>query len=163
MPYFTKKELIMSLCCPVITFLWGFYNFVFGIPYGRDLAEISFWIYLSLLVGLAALLAGGVLPIVLTWRQKIRTDRFFIKRIIIIAVVFWINRYGIDALPFEMTFFSGFVLYMIVNVTAVLLQYLTVKDEDVTKGERAVLVLSDPILWWAVNYFVDYMAILPYM
>lgn len=77
--------------------------------------------------------------------------------------MFWINRYGIDVLPFTRTLFSGFVLYTIVNVTAVLLQYLTVKDEDVTKGERAVLVLSDPILWWAVYYFANYMAVLPYM
>lgn len=163
MPYFTKKELILSLFCPGLTFLWGFYNFVFGLPWGRDLAKVGFWGWLDPIIGLAALLIGGVLPIVLTWRKKNRTDRFFIKRIIIIAVVFWINRYGIDALPFEITFFSGFVLYMIVNVTAVLLQYLTVKDEDITKGERAVLVLSDPILWWAVYYFANYMAILPYM
>lgn len=77
--------------------------------------------------------------------------------------MFWINRYGIDALPFTRTLFSGFVLYTIVNVTAVLLQYLTVKDEDVTKGERAVLVLSDPILWWVVYYFANYMTVLPYM
>lgn len=161
MPYFTKKELIMSLFCPVFTFLWGLLN-VAVFPWDR-IAEIGFWDFSELLIFLAAMLAGGVLPAVLTWRRKIRTDRFFIKRVIIIAVVFWINRYGIDALPFERTLFSGFILYMIVNVTAVLLQYLTVKDEDVTKGERAVLVLSDPILWWAIYYFMDYMVFLPHM
>lgn len=162
MPYFTKKELIMSLFCPVFTFLWGLLHAVFYFPWDR-IAEVGLLSLYELLVGLAAMLVGGVLPAVLTWRRKIRTDRFFIKRVIIIAVVYWINRYGIHALPVTKTFFSGFVLYMIVNVTAVLLQYLTVKDEDVTKGERAVLILSDPILWWAVYYFVDYMAILPYM
>lgn len=77
MPCFTKKELILSLFFPVIMLLWGAFDFVLGIPWGRDLAEINFLNFLLPLVGLVRLLAGGVLPIVLTLRLKIRTDGFF--------------------------------------------------------------------------------------
>lgn len=144
MPYFTKKELIMSLCCPVITFLWGCHILLSGFP----------------LIGLVALLIGGVLPVILTLRFKIRTDSYLLIRFIVIVVVYGLNRFFENFGFPGGTSVSDFVLHMIVNVTAVLLQYLAVKDEDVTKGERAVLVLSDPILWWAIYYFVYYMDII---
>lgn len=34
MPYFTKKELILSLFFPAIMLLWGAFDFVLGIPWG---------------------------------------------------------------------------------------------------------------------------------
>lgn len=79
-------------------FLWGIYEFVFGISWGGDLAEVGFWGWLFPLVGLAKLL-----------------------------------------------------------VAAVLLQILLFKKlDDITKGELAVIILSDPVLWWAVHYLVSY-------
>lgn len=151
MPYFTKKELIMSLFCPVFTFLWGLFHILTHCSF-----YIGFWDCFNLSLGLAAMLLGGVLPAVLTWRFKIRTDGFLIKRLIFIAAVVAVYRlFQYIYLGPTLTYF---LLYLIVNVTAILLQYLTTKD--VTKGERAVLVLSDPILWWAVYWFVYYMDII---
>ena len=154
MPYFTKKELIMSLFCPAIILLWGTYEFVFGIPWGRDLAEVGFWGWLSTLGDLARLLVGGVLPIVLTLRYKIRTDSYLLMRLIVIVVVYFLNRL-IEryAFPGETTV-TFFLLHMIVNVTAVLLQILMFKKLDITKGELTVIILSDLCLWWAVHYFM---------
>lgn len=159
MPYFTKKELIMSLFFPVIVFLWGTYEFVFGIPWGRDLAEVGFWGWLFPLIGLAKLLVGGVLPVVLTLRLKIRTDSYLLIRLIVIVVVYALNRF-IENYAFPgSTTVTFFALHMIVNATALLLQILTFKKLDTSSGERAVLILSDPILWWAVYYLAYYIEI----
>ena len=160
MPYFTKKELIMSLFCPVIILLWGAYEFVFGIPWGRSLAEVCFRGWLDLLIALVKLLVGGVLPIVLTLRLKIRTDSYFWMRLIVIVVVYFLNRliegYAIPFFSGDMTV-TVFLLHLIVNVAAVILQILLFKRLDnITKGELAVIALSDPCLWWAVHFFLMY-------
>lgn len=160
MPYFTKKELILSLFFPVILFLWGVLDFVLGIPWGWDLAEVGFRGWLDLLIALARLLVGGVLPIVLTLRFKIRTDSYFLMRLIVVVVVYFLNRliegYAIPFFSGDMTV-TVFLLHMIVNVAAVLLQILMFKRLDnITKGELAVIALSDPCVWWAVHYFLMY-------
>lgn len=155
MPYFTKKELIMSLFCPVIVFLWGFYNFVFGLPWGRNPAELGFRNFLDPFFGLVMLLVGGVLPAVLTWRQKIRTDGFLFLRLIVIAVVYALNRLVERyAFPGE-TSLTFFLLPLIINITAVVFQIMMFnKMDDITKRELVVIILSDPILWYTLNYLV---------
>lgn len=157
MPYFTKKELIMSLFFPVIISLWGAFDFVFGLPWDRDPAELGFRNFLYPLVGLVMLLAGGVLPAVLTWRQKIRTDGFLFLRLIVIAVVYALNRLVERyAFPGE-TSLTFFLLPLIINVTAVVLQIMMFnKLDNVTKSELTVIILSDPILWWTVRYLALY-------
>lgn len=45
------------------------------------------------LVDLAAVLIGGILPAVLTLRLKIHTEKYLIKRLIIIVVIFAVNRF----------------------------------------------------------------------
>lgn len=147
MPYFTKKELVMSLCCPVITALWGLYHVLTDLP----------------LVGLAAVLIGGVLPIVLTLRFKIRTDSYLLIRLIVIAVVFGLNKLFENFVFLGSTNVTFFAEHMLVTVAAVLLQILMFKRMDgITKGERAVLILSDSILWWAVYYIVYYIRLFAY-
>lgn len=159
MPYFTKKELILSLFFPVILLLWGALDFVLGIPWGWDPAEISFGHFQLPLIGLVRLLAGGVLPIVLTLRFKICTDGYFLMRLIVVVAVYFLNRLIEGyALPFagDVTV-TDFLLHMIVTVAAVILQILLFKRlDDVTKGELAVIALSDPCVWWAVHYFLMY-------
>lgn len=118
---------------------------------------MGFWGWLLPLIDLVRLLVGGVLPIVLTLRFKNRTDSYFVMRLIVIVVVFFLNRL-IEryAFPGETTV-TFFLLHLIVNVAAVLLQILMFKKlGDTTKGELAVIALSDPCLWWAVHYLVLY-------
>lgn len=157
MPYFTKKELVMSLFFPAILLLWGVSDFVLGLPWGRDPAEINFLNFQLPLIGLVRLLVSGVLPIVLTLRFKIRTDSYFVLRLIVVVVVYFLNRF-IEryAFPGETTI-TFFLLPLIVNVAAPLLQILMFKKLDnITKGELAVIALSDPCVWWAVHYLVMY-------
>lgn len=111
------------------------------------------------LIGLAAALVGGVLPVVLTLRLKIHTEKYLVPRLIIIVVIFVCNRFIRNLFIPGGTDVSSFVLYMIFNVGAVLIQILKVHKEDTLPEERAVLIISDPILYWAIYYLAYYMEI----
>lgn len=159
-PYFTKKELLMSLCCPAITFLWGLLSVVFYFPWGKDLSENGVSLLMPPIIGLTAALVGGVLPVVLTLRLKIHTEKYLIPRLLIIVIILMCNRFIGNLFIPGGTAVSTFVLYMVFNVGAVLIQILKVQNKDTLPSERAVLILSDPILYWAVRYFAYYMEIL---
>lgn len=155
----------MSLCCPVLTFLGGCLMFFIDFPWGRDFtAENGFLLLLFPnnggfpLVDLAAVLIGGILPAVLTLRLKIHTEKYLIKRLIIIVVIFAVNRFIRNLLVPGNSDGPHLILYMIFNVGAVLIQVLAVQKEDTLAGERAVLMLSDPIVYWAIYYFIYEMA-----
>ena len=159
--YFTKKELLMSLCCPAITALWGLFHLILDFPWGRDFSEKGFFLLLyPALIGLAAVLAGGVLPAYLTLSHKVHTEKHLIKRLIAIAAVYAIIKFFGRVPIYGATDFTFFALYMIVRRSAVLIQILTVKKQDTSPGERAVLILSDPILYWTIYYFAYYIVVL---
>jgi len=86
-------ELAMSLCCPLISFLWGVI---------RTFADLT----------------GGA-------------------------------SIGMIGTPVIM-----FALYMPVGVTAVIFQILKVQDNLNTAGERTVLIMSDPIIYWTIYWFL---------
>ena len=48
----------------------------------------------------------------------------------------------------------AFVFYMLLGVGAVVYQVLKVQDADTSDGERAVIMLSDPIAYWTIYNFV---------
>lgn len=74
-------------------------------------------------------------------------------------MIFGVNRFIRNLLIDGGTDVTYFTLYMIVNIGAVLIQILMRKKQDTPPGEMAVLILSDPILWWAIYYFAFYMEI----
>lgn len=158
-PYFTKKELVMSLCCPAITFLWGLLLFIIDFPWGKALSENGVSLLLPPIIGLAAALVGGALPVVLTLRLKIHTEKYLIPRLIIIVVIFVCNRFIRNLFIPGGTNVSTFVLYMVFNVGAVLIQILKVHKKDAPPEERAVFIISDPILYWALYFLAYYMVI----
>lgn len=149
----------MSLCCPALTFLWGLLSVVIYFAWGKDLSENGVSLLLPPIIGLAAALIGGVLPVVLTLRLKIHTEKYLIPRLIIIVIIFVGNRFIGNLFIPGGTNVSTFVLYMIFNIGAVLIQILKVQKEDTLPEERAVLILSDPILYWAIIYFAYYLEI----
>lgn len=149
----------MSLCCPALTFLWGLLSVVIYFPWGKDLSENGVSLLLPPIIGLAAALIGGVLPVVLTLRLKIHTEKYLIPRLIIIVIIFVGNRFIGNLFIPGGTNVSTFVLYMIFNIGAVLIQILKVQKEDTLPEERAVLILSDPILYWAIIYFAYYLEV----
>ena len=161
--YFTKKELLMSLCCPAITALWGLFHMFLDFPWGRDFSEKGFLLLLNPgtggfpLIGLAAVLFGGVLPAYLTLSHKIHTENHLIIRLIVIAAIFGVNEFIKRASVPYATVVTYFALHMIFNVSAVLIQILTLKKQDTPPGEMAVLILSDPILYWTIFHFGYYM------
>lgn len=76
-------------------------------------------------------------------------------RLIVIVAVYFLNRL-IEGYAFPgQTTISFFLLHLIVNVAAVILQILLFKRLDnITKSELAVIALSDPCVWLAVYYFM---------
>ncbi|MDE6728466.1 MAG: hypothetical protein K2J80_11090 [Oscillospiraceae bacterium] len=163
MPYFTKKELLMSLCCPAITFMWGLFHVFLDFPWGGDFSEKGFLLLLNpdngALIGLAAVLVGGVLPAYLTLSHKIHTEKRLIIRLIVIVAIYAVNDFIRDLIIDGGTAVTTFELHMIVNVSTILIQILTFKKQNTPPGEMAVLILSDPILYWAIYYLAYYLVV----
>lgn len=150
MDNFDTRDLLMSLCCPCLSLLWGLINLINCISWGADftitggLFRISFFI---------AILLGGIFPIVLTLKFKIHTEDYLKKRLIIILAIYFIHAViGKIGYPIIM-----FVLYMLVGIIAIFLQVFKVQEEYSTNGERVVLIFSDPIIYWTIYWFLFYL------
>ena len=145
---FDKKELIASLCCPILTFLWGSIRSLTDLSWGADFTgKGSFR-----LTAFVAIVFGGILPVILTLTREIHTERYLKKRLIVIVLVFLVNKIN-NNIPVAV---FAFVFYMIVGVGAMMFQIFKVQDEDTSGGERAVLMLSDPTLYWTLYWFLFY-------
>lgn len=145
---FDKKELIGSLCCPILTFLWGSIRSLVDLSWGANFTgKGSFR-----LTAFVAIVFGGILPFILTLALKIHTEQYLKKRIITIVIVYVANSFiGHIGVPVVM-----FVFNMLVGIGAVIYQIIKVQDEDTSSGERAVFMLSDPIVYWTVYWFLFY-------
>lgn len=141
---FSAKQLIMSLCCPFLCFLWGIIRFTVDITSGARA------IICSGPCSCSAVLLGGILPAVLTLSLKVHTEDYLIKRLITIAVVYIINGFiGQIGVPVVM-----FTLYMLFGVGAVFFQIFKVQSDENSHLESAVLIISDPIVYWTIYWFV---------
>lgn len=146
MANFSRRELIGSLLFPFLTFLWGMVRFVgdlsWGAPFvGSGSFRLSFF---------PAILVGGILCALLTIGLKIHTERYVKKRIILLIVVYLTNN-CIGMIGFPMVMFP---LYMLVNIGAIIFQIFKVQDEDTSGYQRAVLMLSDPVVYWLIYWFI---------
>lgn len=107
------------------------------------------------------LLLGGVLPALMTALGGIHTERYFLKRAIVIAVCFVIMQYVIYQM--SVTVLSSLISFVFLGAKIVY-ELLKIQDDETTGGERAVMLLSDPIYWLFVNNIynmVSYLAELP--
>lgn len=148
---FDKKKLIGSLCCPILTFLWGSIRLLSDLSWGADFTGKSSFRLTSFI----AIIFGGILPVILTLTREIHTERYLKKRLIVIVLVYLVNMINNNiTVPV-----FAFVGYMIVGVGAMMFQILKVQDEDTSGGERAVLILSDPIVYWTIYWFMLYIVI----
>lgn len=150
MSCFSKKELAGSLCCPILSFLWGFIRFLNAVGYdpefmGADLFCMSFF---------GAMLIGGIFCVVLTLAFGIHTEYYLSKRLILIAAVFVfhtiIGRFSVNSYIFY------FVLYLLVGIAAYIILFAKIRDENTDLVEITVLVLSDPILYWTLYWTLQY-------
>ncbi len=139
---FTWAELAMSLCCPLLSFLWGILRILTDLMGGADFLGGGL-LHMSCVL---AILTGGIVPTVLTLTMKVHTEDYLKQRLIIIAVVYVLN--GCIGM------IGYFVLYVLVGVIAVIFQILKVQDNFNTAGERTVLIMSDPIIYWTIYWFL---------
>ena len=145
---FDKKKLIGSLCCPILTFLWGSIRSLSDLSWGADFTGKGAF----RLTAFIAIIFGGILPVILTLTREIHTERYLKKRLIVIVLVYLVNRINNNITVAV----AAFVGYMIVGVGAMMFQILKVQDEDTNGSERAVLMLSDPTVYWTLYWFLLY-------
>ncbi len=150
MTNFNKKELAGSLCCPILTFLWGCVGFLYAVGNGLDFAGKG----LFRLSFIGAMAVGGILCAVLTLRFDIHTEYYLDKRLVLIAAVFAfhviISRFMVSSNIFYL------VLYILVGVIACVIQLTKIRDVNTDRGELTILVLSDPILYWTIYWTLHY-------
>lgn len=106
---------------------------------------------------LAALLIGGVLSAVLTLTLKIHTEYYLLKRLAVIAAVI-IVQLVLLILPLDAAVYD--LGLSLLGAAAVIYQVLKVQNEGTSGGERAVMMLSDPILYWMIFWFLDFITVL---
>lgn len=143
---FEKKELIGSLFCPALTLLWGTLRILLDSSWGAEFTGRGSF----RLTTFVAVFIGGILPIIMTLAGKIHTEQYLIKRLITIVIVYVITGFiGLIGYPVIM-----FPLEMLVYIGAIICQIMKVQNENTSGGERAVLILSDPIVYWTVYWCV---------
>lgn len=139
-----KKALALSLIFPAAVFLWGAARlitdllFAGGIDAFKGIGAFRFAYFPAM--------PGGILAALLTVILKIDTKRYFVKRLIVVAIVCVIYQVflSISTAPMIMVTLAG--------IGGVIYQVVRVQDDDTTGGERAVLMLSDPLIYWSVYW-----------
>ena len=142
---FTAKELFGALCCPFLAFLWGIVRWLNDLSLGeqflgRGIFRVTYFLAMF----------SGILTAILTLKLNLHTERYLKKRLIIIAAVIvmtgFINGNGHVGVMIT--------LDLLVYVGAVVLQILTVQDQNTFGAERAVLMLSDPVVYLGIRDFL---------
>lgn len=90
-------------------------------------------------------LIGGVLPIILTLSLKIHTERYMLKRLICF-VAFYMFRNLMMGSPMVI-----FAFELLIGVLIIIFEVVKIQDELTTGSERAVLLLSDPVIYWLIE------------
>lgn len=142
----TRRQLICSLACPAVCFLWGAVYIVVYLAAGalftnQPLADCGY---------IAAVVLGGIVPALITVIGKVDTESYLKQRGFIILVVFA----AFKAMAIGSMKPIHFYLYIAIGLAAILYQILHVQDDMTTRSERAVLILSDPTIYWTFNWAV---------
>lgn len=139
---FSIKELAGSLAIPILTLLWGLIYTIDHLSLG-----VAFWENGTLRI--LAIIFGGALPIFLTLKYKIHTEEYLKTRLIFIITVFFIF-FGAGFLKLMWRFF----IYILVGIGSIIFEIFKVQDESTTGKERAVVMLSDPIIYWTLENLI---------
>lgn len=144
---FTVSQLIKCLMLPLGTFVYGVAVFGEVILYGEvrftGYAAVRFFYF-----PLALILLGGVLPVLLTIFRDIHTERYFFKQLCVYVVC-----YAAIWFVGQMSFGILSTIYHIgIAAGKVVFELLKVQDEETTRGERAVMFLSDFFIWYCIDY-----------
>lgn len=155
----SKKELIKSLVFPVVSFLWGAAGLERDFLRGTWGAEFNGKYAVFLIIYIAAVL-GGIVAALLTLLAHVNTSRYFFKRLVIVGIVFVMGHY-------EEIFKNRFIplpisVVLIVAIACAVYEVIRVWDNKTTVGERVVLILSDPIIYWSLYWAAFIFIFYPY-
>ncbi len=146
---FTNKQLKLSLVFPLLTMGWGVIYSVNDLLWGAyflkpGIFRISYFI---------AIIMGGILPIILTLTLRIHTEQYIKNRLIVFAFICvaegFIGKIGIPLITF--------IFLMFFDIGAIIYQIVRVQDDDTIISERVILILSDPIVYRAIYWFIFYL------
>lgn len=150
---FTKKELLMSLACPFLTFIYGAAQIMIYMTtddgYFKDF--FSNWLCVIDLSYFAAVLIGGLLPAAMTCFGKIHTEHFLKQRLVVIAAVALIATVIASFAPLALI---ADLVGVICGVAAIVYQIRNIHSEAFSNAEHAVLTLSDPIIYFTIKYVI---------
>lgn len=130
----------MSIACCSLTPLWVVVRFVMDIIWEAHSSA-------SFVYPIAAVL-GGVLPIVLTITLRIHTERYLWKRLAATVVALVV----IYSVAGALKFYEIFLVYQLgICIAGILYDVLKNQDEATIGRERAVLFLSNPLIYWIIK------------
>lgn len=146
---FLRVELIKSLFFPGLCALWVIVRFFSELSGGVNFLAGNFCRPIS--YG-SALIFGCGLPALLTLSRNVHTERYLKKRLIIFVVAYvGLSFLNLISEPVLYLFY-----YLFFGVFFVVLQVFKVQEEDTPAAERAVLMLSDPVIYWTIFHVVQY-------
>lgn len=131
----------MSLLMPSIVLLWYGSISISKLIVQDDKPLFSSFHIFCIIVSLI----GGVLPIILTLSLRIHTERYMTKRLICFAA-FYMFRNLMMGNPMVI-----FVFELLIGVLIIIFEVFKIQDEQTTGGERAVVLLSDPVIYWLIE------------
>lgn len=147
-----KSALLQSLIFPVIIIIWGVARTVTDFLYAGGISAFTrldaLWRYVCFLT-----IICGVIAIIITLVAKVDTARYFFKRLIGICAMIAI--YGV-----AMSFATSMLPAVFIGIVGIAYQILKVQDDNSSKAERAVLMLSDPAIhltvFWAMQWISEF-------
>ncbi len=147
-----KSALFQSLIFPVIIIIWGVARTVTDFLYAGGISAFTRLDALWRYVCFGAIICG-VIAIIITLAAKVDTSRYFFKRLIGICAMIAI--YGV-----AMSFATSMLPAVFIGIVGIVYQILKVQDDDSSKAERAVLMLSDPAIhltvFWAMQWISEF-------
>lgn len=150
---FLRVELIKSLIFPGLCALWVIVRFFSELTGGVNFLAGNFCRPIS--YGSALIFGCGV-PVLLTLSRNVHTERYLKKRLIILVVAYvGLSFLNLISEPLLYTFY-----YLFFGVFFVVLQVFKVQEEDTPAAERAVLMLSDPVIYWTMFQVISYSSFL---
>lgn len=147
-----KSALLQSLIFPVIIIIWGVARTVTDFLYAGGISAFTRLDALWRYVCFGAIICS-VIAIIITLCGKVDTSRYFLKRLI--GTCGLVVLYGV-----AMSFATSMLPAVFIGIAGIAYQILRVQDDDSSKAERAVLMLSDPAIhltvFWGMQWISEF-------
>ncbi len=130
----TRRQIFNSLVFPIMTTIWGVYNYLAGHIFWGFALETDDFIYF------AAVGIGGILCVVLTITLGIETGQYFLPRLLILLSTIFVSAMAVQ--------FLGFDYLADVVITLVSLVFSALFFKRCTRfSEWIIIFFSNPVLY----------------